>query len=195
MLALFLLHVPVSTVQVPGAGRGGQGVAAARGLARPARRARAHRHVAAGLDRDLISDLTRVPALTWQLAWSPHTAAPRHGSRQTPGLCRQRAQSGHSQSVPQWPAGGWPRLTNNNINNNCEAQARVRQGSARDGSQGERPQSLNPCLELTLKLVATHPPNSCILNQTFKNLPPHCCQFPWPVECAGYTLCVIRCRQ
>ena len=38
----------------------------------------------------------------------------------------------------------------------CEAQARVRQGSARDGSQGERPQSLNPCLELTLKLVATH---------------------------------------
>ena len=46
----------------------------------------------------------------------------------------------------------------------CEAQARVRQGSARDGSQGERPQSLNPCLELTLKLVATttttHPPGS-----------------------------------
>ena len=40
----------------------------------------------------------------------------------------------------------------------CEAQARVRQGSARDGSQGERPQSLNPCLELTLKLVATHHP-------------------------------------
>ena len=41
----------------------------------------------------------------------------------------------------------------------CEAQARVRQGSARDGSQGERPQSLNPSLELTLKLVATfhHP--------------------------------------
>ena len=37
----------------------------------------------------------------------------------------------------------------------CEAQARVRQGSARDGSQGKRPQSLNPCLELTLKLVAT----------------------------------------
>ena len=36
----------------------------------------------------------------------------------------------------------------------CEAQARVRQGSARDGSQGKRPQSLNPCLELTLKLVA-----------------------------------------
>ena len=41
---------------------------------------------------------------------------------------------------------------------NCEAQARVRQGSARDGLQCERPQSLNPCLELTLKLVATHPP-------------------------------------
>ena len=40
----------------------------------------------------------------------------------------------------------------------CEAQARVRQRSARDGSQGKRPQSLNPCLELTLKLVATHPP-------------------------------------
>ena len=40
----------------------------------------------------------------------------------------------------------------------CEAQARVRQGSARDGPQGERPQSLNPCQELTLKLVATtHP--------------------------------------
>ena len=41
---------------------------------------------------------------------------------------------------------------------NCEAQARVRQGSARDGSQGERPQRLNSCLELTLKLVATFPP-------------------------------------
>ena len=34
----------------------------------------------------------------------------------------------------------------------CEAQARVWQGSARDGPQGERPQSLTPCLELTLKL-------------------------------------------
>ena len=46
----------------------------------------------------------------------------------------------------------------------CEAQARVRQGLARNGSQGERPQSLNPCLELTLKLVATthhhHPPTT-----------------------------------
>ena len=42
--------------------------------------------------------------------------------------------------------------------NYCEAQARVRQGSERDGSQGERPQSLNPCLELTLKLVVTHHP-------------------------------------
>ena len=43
---------------------------------------------------------------------------------------------------------------------NCEAQARVRQGLARDGSQGKRRQSFNPCLELTLKLVATfhHPP-------------------------------------
>ena len=41
----------------------------------------------------------------------------------------------------------------------CEAQARVRQGLARDDPQGERPQSLNPCLELTLKLVGTrHPP-------------------------------------
>ena len=38
----------------------------------------------------------------------------------------------------------------------CEAQARVRQGSAREGSQGERPQSLKPCLKLTLKLVVTH---------------------------------------
>ena len=35
----------------------------------------------------------------------------------------------------------------------CEAQARVRQGSARDGSQGKRPQSLNLSLELTLNLV------------------------------------------
>ena len=34
----------------------------------------------------------------------------------------------------------------------------LRQGSARDGPLGERPQSFNPCLELTLKLVATHPP-------------------------------------
>ena len=42
--------------------------------------------------------------------------------------------------------------------NYCEAQARVRQVSARDGSPGERPQSFNPCLELTLKLVVTHPP-------------------------------------
>ena len=38
----------------------------------------------------------------------------------------------------------------------CEAQARVRQGSARDGSQGKRPQSLKPSLELTSKLVVTH---------------------------------------
>ena len=42
----------------------------------------------------------------------------------------------------------------------CEAQARVRQGSARDGPYGERPQSLNPCLELTLKLFATFPPTT-----------------------------------
>ena len=40
----------------------------------------------------------------------------------------------------------------------CEAQARVRQGSARNGPQGKRPQSLNWSLELTLKLVATFPP-------------------------------------
>ena len=47
----------------------------------------------------------------------------------------------------------------------CEAQARVRQGSARDGSQGERPQSLNPSLELTLNLVdppSFPPPGSLI---------------------------------
>ena len=50
----------------------------------------------------------------------------------------------------------------------CEAQARVRQGSARDGSQGERPQSLNPCQELTLKLIATfhHPPTTRMFNLT-----------------------------
>ena len=35
---------------------------------------------------------------------------------------------------------------------------KLRQGSARDCPQGERPQSLKPCLELTLKLVATHHP-------------------------------------
>ena len=37
---------------------------------------------------------------------------------------------------------------------------KLRQGLARDGSQGERPQSLKPCQELILKLVATthHPP-------------------------------------
>ena len=40
----------------------------------------------------------------------------------------------------------------------CEAQARVRQGKARDGSQGERPQSFKPCQELTLKLVARQCP-------------------------------------
>ena len=50
------------------------------------------------------------------------------------------------------------------FHNFCEAQARVRQGSARDDSQGERPQSLNPCLELTLKLVATFPPPTASLN-------------------------------
>ena len=47
------------------------------------------------------------------------------------------------------PNAGW----NDVPSRYCEAQARVRQGSARDGSQGKRPQSLNPCLELTLKLV------------------------------------------
>ena len=52
----------------------------------------------------------------------------------------------------------------------CEAQARVRQGLARDGSQGERPQSFKPCQELTLKLVATtthhhhhHPPPKSLI--------------------------------
>ena len=50
----------------------------------------------------------------------------------------------------------------------CEAQARVRQGSARDGSQGERLQSLNPCLELTLKLVATHPPPTTTHHNKFE---------------------------
>ena len=45
----------------------------------------------------------------------------------------------------------------------CEAQARVRQGSARDGPQGGRPQSVNPSLKLTLKLVATrHPPTGSL---------------------------------
>ena len=43
----------------------------------------------------------------------------------------------------------------------CEAQARVRQGSARDGSQCERPQSLNPSLELTLNLV--DPPTASLI--------------------------------
>ena len=33
---------------------------------------------------------------------------------------------------------------------------------ARDGPYGERPQSLNPSLELTLKLVVTHPPEVSI---------------------------------
>ena len=49
----------------------------------------------------------------------------------------------------------------------CEAQARARQGLARDGPQGEKPQSLNPCLELTLKLVNTfhhhHPPTGHLI--------------------------------
>ena len=39
-----------------------------------------------------------------------------------------------------------------------QGSGKDRQGMARNGSQGERPQSLNPCQELTLKLVATHPP-------------------------------------
>ena len=33
---------------------------------------------------------------------------------------------------------------------------KLRQGSTRDCSQGERPQSPKPCLDLTLKLVVTH---------------------------------------
>ena len=50
---------------------------------------------------------------------------------------------------------------------NCEAQARVRQGLARDGPQGERPQSLNPCLALTLKLVVTHPPTGHLISLNY----------------------------
>ena len=45
------------------------------------------------------------------------------------------------------------RINNKIVSMYCEAQARVRQGLARDGSQGERPQSFKPCQELTLKLV------------------------------------------
>ena len=37
-----------------------------------------------------------------------------------------------------------------------QGSGKDRQGSARDGSQGKRPQSFNPCLELTLKLVNYH---------------------------------------
>ena len=41
-----------------------------------------------------------------------------------------------------------------------QGSGKDRQGLARDGPQGERPYGLKPCLELTLKLVATttHPP-------------------------------------
>ena len=74
---------------------------------------------------------------------------------------------------PPGPRQRGPRLVNlgpsGELDRCCEAQARVRQGSARDGSQGKRPQSLNPSLELTLKLVATfhhhhhhHPPEVSI---------------------------------
>ena len=35
-----------------------------------------------------------------------------------------------------------------------QGSGKDRQGMTRNGSQGERPQILNPCLELTLKLVA-----------------------------------------
>ena len=38
---------------------------------------------------------------------------------------------------------------------NLTSVVKLRQGSGKD-----RPQSLNPCLELTLKLVATHPPTT-----------------------------------
>ena len=34
---------------------------------------------------------------------------------------------------------------------------KLRQGSARDGPQGKRPQSLKPCLELTIKFDVPHP--------------------------------------
>ena len=38
---------------------------------------------------------------------------------------------------------------------NMKYIVKLRQGLARDGSQGKRPQSSKPCQELTLKLVAT----------------------------------------
>ena len=55
--------------------------------------------------------------------------------------------------------GCWDLYYSYDINTNIyKTIVKLRQGSARDGSQGERPQSLKPCQELTLKLVATHPP-------------------------------------
>ena len=45
-------------------------------------------------------------------------------------------------------------LENTHSYRNCEAQARVRKGWARDGPQGKRPQSLNPCLRLTLNIMS-----------------------------------------
>ena len=48
--------------------------------------------------------------------------------------------------------------------------------------EGERPKSLEPCLELTLKLVCHLPPYIRVLNQTFQNPPPQfLSQFLWPV--------------
>ena len=52
--------------------------------------------------------------------------------------------------------------------------------------EGERPKSLEPCLELTLKLVCHLPPYIRLLNQTFQNPPPQfLSQFLWPVGRAG----------
>ena len=63
--------------------------------------------------------------------------------------CRAANDKSNSQSMVE----GDQELNQYFVENYCEAQARVRQGLARYGSQGERPQSLNPSLELTLKLV------------------------------------------
>ena len=46
---------------------------------------------------------------------------------------------------------------------------KLRQGSARDGPQGERPQSLKPCLELTLKLVRSPKGNNRLFFSISKN--------------------------
>ena len=53
---------------------------------------------------------------------------------------------------------------------------KLRQGSARDGPYGKRPQSFKPCLELTLKLVATTH-NKFIFTYIMAR--------QWPVEVGG----------